>query len=167
MSSQNRQLYKTIRYGFGWLLRPRLSYLRIRERLFSGSLPQSQNNFSEDSIPPAALIDVAHDVALQKKLVRIVRRNPSPMVQHSRTRRSLLRRIEKGEQNFLVRNENGIDVGCTGFQPWNNRAVHLIIDYPHRKCGYGLSAMLELQKIKKLEGIKEMWGVVFKSNQLP
>lgn len=44
-------------------------------------------------------------------------------------------------------------------------SAHTIIDYHYRRHGYGISAIRELQRVKKQEGLSKIWGQVYKDNK--
>lgn len=145
------------------IYRMRNRYLQLMEMINNDEPDKIKRKNQIDKLPEIKVIPVKEEKEIES-LVKLYYKNPSPMVLPLWKREEMEAKILKGIEFYLFYNENNKLVGATGFDCNRNMFVHSIIDYKHRREGYGMKMYFELMDLKKREGIHEFRAQTFNNN---
>jgi hypothetical protein len=157
--------YRRLRRWLGLLLRPRRLWLLWREWRRGKRARPVRRDIPLDSLPPVRLLPVREDPARQQVLVDIFLRNPSPLALLPQNLRFLREDLGRGVDYYLLVDDSERPVGGIAYRIAEKMPCHLVVEYALRKEGYGIAAMVEIEKLKRNEGVDELWGQVFKNNR--
>ena len=163
-SRENRDLFITIRRILGWILRPRLSYLRLREIHHARTARPVRDDIALDNVPTVTLIPADNEDRL-KEVVRVYTRHPSRLLIAPRKDAAIKELVAKGYEYYLVANESGLVVGAVGWHSCRAMVCHKVIDYRHRSRGYGIATSLALFSLLAKRGYRKCYSQVFKDNR--
>ena len=155
---------RLLKHILGWILRPRYSYLRLREIHHARSAGQVKNNIALDDIPSVTLIPADTQDKISE-VIRVYARNPSGLLIAPRSDKAMKRFIAKGYEYYLVAESPGKVIGAVGLQPSRALICHRVIDFDKRGSGYGLACSLTLLSLMARKGYPKAHGQVFKKNR--
>lgn len=145
-------------------LRPSYSFRRLREIVREAGRTEVKPEIPLDSLPEVRLLAVNGNPELEERLVRMYAVNPSTLVAGPMNIETLREKQSKRFEFFLAIDGEGNDAAAIAFDNDRSMSCHLVTDFRHRSKGVGLSAMIELEKIKIDEGVRVFWGQVFRNN---
>lgn len=164
MTFWDKKPFSTLKHTLGWILRPRLSYLRLREILHARSAGPVKADIALDNIPMVTLIPADNEDRLSE-VVRVYARNPSRMTIAPRSDEAIKRAVAKGYEYYLVTDDSGKVIGAVGWQPSRAMVCQRVIDFKNRSSGYGLASSLALLTLMAKKGYRKTHGQVFKNNR--
>jgi hypothetical protein len=164
MDINNYNISKKIRCWIGWILRPHLSFLRIREMRHAKKARPVRNNLDVSALPNVTL----HRAITSRDLGEVVdlyKRNPSQMVTAPRSMEAIKELLEKNVEFYKILNADGLYVGNTAYQADHKSLGFLTIDYSFRNKGLGLAATAALLTMLKERNIDVVYVHVFRDNR--
>jgi len=145
------------------IYRTRLKYIQLNEMLDNYGLNKNDNINQKINLPKIKLTQVKEEIQIES-LCNFYYNNPSNMMMVPWKTDILEERMSDGVNFYLIYNQNNILVGATGFDHKRNMFVHSIVDYRHRKQGYGKSMYLRLIDLMKEQGIDKVRVQTIKKN---
>ena len=155
---------RTAKRWLGWVLRPRLSYRRIREMRRAKSAPPVRDNIDLSKLPLVTVRQAVKAVDLERVL-QLYRGNPSALNIAPRTHKSLQGMIAREVEFYLVLDAAGDHVGNLGYQAQRQMFSYLQVDFPHRGRGIALAAKLAAEKVIAARGVEVAYSQVFRENR--
>ena len=145
-------------------LRPSRLYRRLREIVREFGRKEVKSQIPLGSLPKVTLLAVNGNPELEERLVSIYAANPSALVSGPIDIKTLREKQSKNFEFYIVVDADGSDSAAIAFDNDRSMSCHLVTDFRHRSKGLGLSAMIELEKIKMRDGIYVFWGQVYRNN---
>lgn len=155
---------RTAKRWLGWVLRPRLSYRRIREMRRAKSAPPVRADLDLSRLPPVTVRQAVQPAELERVL-QLYRRNPSALNIAPRTRKSLQEMIARDVEFYLVLDAAGDHVANLGYQAPRQMFSYLQVDFRHRGRGIGLAAKRASEEIIAARGVEVAYLQVFRENR--
>ncbi len=158
-----KKFLKTIKHWLGWILRPRLAYMRIREMRWVKTAGPVRDDLPLDNLPKLELV-LAETEDQLKKVVGIYKRCPSSLNIPPRSMAKLREHIAMNKEFYLVRNEQGENVAAIGWIVDQDMAAYLASEYKFRRGGIGLATKIALLDLKRSQGVKRAYGQILRKN---
>ena len=164
MESKKNSIFGRLAHIARLALRPSYAFHRLREVMRELRPYRMRDNIPLDSLPEVKLIEVSGNEELERRVVNMYVGSPSALVSGPMGWKALKEKMAEDFDFYLVIDGEGKEAGAIAFA--NNRSMvcHLVIDFRLRSKGLGISAMIELEKIKKREGVGVFWGQAYKNN---
>jgi hypothetical protein len=155
---------RAIKHWLGWILRPRLAYLRIREAMHARNAPPVRNNLSLSALPIVTLrlAETPEDLSL---VVNLYKRNPSSLTIAPLNTDAVEKMIACNTEFYRIFNIKGEHIGNIAFQVNRRMLSHLTIEYAHRCNGLGLATELAIKKLLVERGIDKIYAQVYRINR--
>ena len=164
MADKKKNISMRIRRIVSVALRPSYLFRRLREIVREMGREEVKSQIPLDSLPEVTLLAVNGNPGLEERLVNVYAANPSTLVSGPMDIKTLREKQSKNYEFYLVVNADGNDSAAIAFDNDRSMSCHLVTDFRYRSKGLGLSAMIELEKIKIYEGIDVFWGQVYRNN---
>lgn len=160
----NRKIPRKIKYWLGWILRPRLAYLRIREARRATKAPPVRDNLSLSALPRVTLrlAETPRDLAL---VVDLYKRNPSSMNIAPRSIKALESMLSQNTEFYRIFDEKEECVGNYAYQVDRRMLCCLQIEYVRRSRGLALAAMQAIEQLLAQRGINVVYSQVYCGNR--
>jgi len=164
MNPWYKKRLREIKHVLGWILRPRLSYLRLREIVRARSAGPVKHDIRLDKLPPVNLIPADSESKLDEVL-EVYLRNPSKMNIAPRSRTAIRRLVAEGYVYYLIADDSEHIIGAICWQTKRAIMCHLAVDYEYRSKGAGIAATLALENHAARQGYHKSYTQVLKNNR--
>lgn len=158
-----KNILRTIKHWLGWILRPRHSYLRIREMRWVKADGPVRKDLPLDNLPKLDLV-LAETEAQMKDVVGIYKRCPSSLNIPPRSLAKLKEHIAMNKEFYLVSNEQGDNVAAIGWVVDKSIMAYLAVEYKFRRGGIGLATNIAMLDLKRRQGVKQVFGQILRKN---
>jgi len=157
-------LSRKIKHWLGWIIRPRLTFLRIREQRHARNAPPVRNNLNVSDLPIVVLrlAETPEDFSL---VLDLYRRNPSGMTISPRTAQAMQRMLADNTEFYRIFDDKGVCVGNIAFQINRNMLGYLTIEYGRRGEGLALAARLAMYELLVKRGIQVVYSQIYRDNR--
>jgi RimJ/RimL family protein N-acetyltransferase len=164
MALLDNRIARTIKKWLGWILRPRLSYLRIREARRARDAPPVRENLDLSALPKVT-VRLAHTPEELSLVVDLYKRNPSKLIIAPRTIADMEKMRARNVEFYRIFDANGEHVGNYGFQVDRRILGYFQIEYARRSGGLGMAAALAAEQLLALRGIDAVYSQIYRENR--